>query len=497
MTNNVLPDILDVNVVSPDPLPVELVKPIFATTAFGELSVAQPTPVVQMAANYGLTDKAFSFITGTGSTTAEDSLFKASTGVGADSFATLLTNKQLTYRPGQGALARLTALYTTGVAGSTQVAGLITATDSLAFGYQDADFGIFYAHSGKLELQTLTVTAPAGGAENATITIDGVAYVVPLTAGTVQDNAYEISQSLNSQISTFDFTSNDDTVVSMSILAGPAVGAYAFTSATAVAAWVQDVAGVTTTNDFIIQSSWNRDVFAGLDPTKGNVYQIKFQYLGFGGISFYVENPVTTEFDLVHVIEYANSSVLPSVTNPSFRLGWSATNDTNTTDIVVSGASVGGFIEGEIVVTEDPRSLEANILGLGTVFQLNLLTIRNRIVFGNQRNRAQIFAIKIDGLTESSKGAIMRVVKNADITGDLDYQYLDEEMSIAEFATDNGIVTGGKIISSVPVSTSGVEVDLDKLDVDLQPGETLTVSMRTISGGASDAAVTISFREDL
>ena len=483
--------------VFPNPLPVDLVKPIFSKTAFGELSVAQPTPVVQMAANYGIGDKAFSFTIGAGTVLAEDSLFKCNTTASTGSFASILTNKQLIYRPGQGALARLTALFTTGIVGNQQIAGLITATDSLAFGYQGADFGIFYSHSGKVELQTLTVTAPAGGAENATVTINGTAYIVPLTVGSVQDNAYEIAESLSAQVPMFEFSSNDDTVVTAPVLSGPAIGAYTFTSATATGAFVQDVAGVATTDEFIIQSSWNRDVFASLDPAKGNVYQIRFQYLGFGGISFYIENPVTTEFDLVHVIEYANEHVVTSVTNPSFRIGWATTNTTNATAIEVSGASVGGFVEGNIVLTEDPRSLDAEVIGVGSAAQINMITIRNRIVFGVQRNRAPIIAINVTGFTESSKGAILRVIKNATISGDLDYQYIDKDLSITEFTKDNGLVVGGSVIRSVAVSTAGVEIDLTALDVDLLPGDTLTVSMRTISGAASDAAVTISFREDL
>ena len=487
MSENVLPDVLDVN----------LVSPVFSKTAFGELSVAQPTPVVQMAANYGLGSKAFTFTIGAGVALAENSLFKCQTTASANSFSSILTEKQLIYRPGQGALARLTAMFTAGIAGNQQIAGLITATDALSFGYNGADFGIFYSHSGKIELQTLTITTPAAGAENATVTVNGTGYTVPLTAGTVQDNAYEISESLNAQVPMFEFSSNDDTVISSPTLSGPATGAYAFTSATAIGAWVQDVAGVVNTDEFIDQSSWNRDTFLTLDPTMGNVYQIRFQYLGFGGISFYIENPATTEFDLVHVIEYANQHIVPSVTNPSFRIGWATTNTSNATAIEVSGASAGGFVEGEVVLSEDPRSLEASVIGVGSVAQINMLTIRNRIVFGEQRNRAPILAIGVTGLTESSKGAILRVIKNATITGNLDYQYLDENSSITELALDNGVVAGGDIISSIAVTTAGAEINLSIVDLKLLPGETLTLAMRTISGGASDAAVTISFREDL
>ena len=63
------------------------------------------------------------------------------------------------------------------------------------------------------------------------------------------------------------------------------------------------------------QTSWNTEkMTAGeinsmtLDPTKGNVYEIQFQYLGFGQIEFSVENSSTGAFDVVHVIRFANTS---------------------------------------------------------------------------------------------------------------------------------------------------------------------------------------------
>ena len=63
-------------------------------------------------------------------------------------------------------------------------------------------------------------------------------------------------------------------------------------------------------SDFIAQADWNRDTFESLDPQKGNVYEIKYQYLGFGNIDFYVEG--NNGFVLVHRLEYVNKNILPS-----------------------------------------------------------------------------------------------------------------------------------------------------------------------------------------
>ena len=63
------------------------------------------------------------------------------------------------------------------------------------------------------------------------------------------------------------------------------------------------VTQVTVTDTWIPQVSWNQDPFNGtgasgvvLDPTKGNVYKIQMEWLGFGDINFFIENPNNGDF---------------------------------------------------------------------------------------------------------------------------------------------------------------------------------------------------------
>jgi hypothetical protein len=75
------------------------------------------------------------------------------------------------------------------------------------------------------------------------------------------------------------FTSWNDT---------PRTGTYSLSSATtAVGSFAQTIAGVNPTDVWTAQTAWNgADIFDGngltsvtLDPTKGNVYQIAYQWL--------------------------------------------------------------------------------------------------------------------------------------------------------------------------------------------------------------------------
>lgn len=206
-----------------------------AKTAFGELQVAQMTPVIQITAQYGLRSEVESAVIG-GTAIAEDSKFIVSTGTGANNIASLASTRLATYRAGQGLAARFTSLFTTGVANSSQIAGLVTSESLIGFGYDGAEFGIVLARGGELEQWELQVTGGAGGGgENATITIDGNAYIVPLSSGSPELNAYEISVSLNSQVPGYGFSSVSDTVVVLGQLPDLGAGAFTFSSATATA----------------------------------------------------------------------------------------------------------------------------------------------------------------------------------------------------------------------------------------------------------------------
>lgn len=466
-------------------------------TAFGELSVAEPTPVVQISAQYGLTDEV-SIINNNGGTAYNgDSLFNVSTGTNPLGLSSLNSLKQLAYKAGQGALARFTALFTLGVPNSLQAAGLINSEDAFAFGYLGDAFGILYSKGGKTEHQELTVTTPAGVAENASITVNGVVYVVPLTVGTTNHNAQEIAKSLTAQVPNFLFSANNNVVSSMDLL--PQVNStYSFTSGTAAASWVQQQAGVSPTISLIPKSTWNRDVVEWLDPTKGNVYSIAIQYLGFGNISFFVEDQTDGLPVLVHQIEYTNKNVLPSVGNPTFRIGWLARNLGNTSNLVVSGASAAGFIEGKNIVDTLPRAVESVTSAIDTI-QTNVITIRNRFHFGDKINRADIIPLLISLGTEGNKGAFFRLTANAEFSGDINFTYVDEQNSVAEVSTDQVAITPntGRFVASFLVTQQGKVITSNDFKTRIFPDDQLTLSAAVTATPAAIMTAAAVWQEDL
>lgn len=466
-----------------------------AKTAFGELSVAQPTPVVQIYSQYGLREDVQTLVAEGGTTSALDSNFVLSTGTNAAGLSTILSEKQVVYKAGQGIMCRITALFTTGVANSRQLAGFINAEDAFAFGFNGTDFSILHARNGVTEIQDLQVTTPAAGAEDAIITVGGTGFTVPLTAGTVQHNAFEIANSLNSQVENHTFTSNDDTVTSLHGLPGPE-GSFAFTSATAVAAWTQIAAGVLTTDIYTAQTDWDNPPDFAFDPTKGNVFQIKVQYLGYGGITFFIEDPETSLPILVHTIKYANTATTPSVSNPTFRIGWVAQNQGNTSDLTVKGASAGGFLEGKEHRDERNRTASITATGIGTT-RNTLMVIRNRSTFNNKINRVPIYPTLLIIGTDTTKAAEIHLDIGNTFGGDLDFSFIDEINSVVEIATDNVTTVDGRQVATIRLrSVAPLVLDMQKVLEILLPREELTISGNITSGAASEIDISLIWQED-
>lgn len=475
-------------------------------TAFGELSVADKTPIVQTAAQYGLGAKMRVLTSGTGAAAGanSDSLFYATSGTGAFNFATTFSKRAGAYKAGMGLLGEFTMVCESPIADAVQRAGFVNATDGYEFGYLGTEFGIFYRHHGQQDIRELQLTVAAGGAETATVQIDGTNYNVSLTGGgTVNDDAREIADSLTAETTgpaaLWAFQQVGDTVVSRDLVAGTNSGSFSYSSTgTSAGTWSQVVAGVSVTEEFTAQSDWNGiDVSSWFNPLFGNVYQIQMQYLGFGNIFFAIEDPETGHFVGVHEIKYPNSNLIPSVANPSFRIGWTAGNRGATTTKTVSGGSCAVFVEGQRIFTEAARSLSNTKAGVGTT-ATNLLTIENREVYGTKVNLASVIPILVTAETDSTKGAVIEINIGASVAGDTDFEYVNETESVVIYDTAGTTVTDGQNIATFLLGPSGTnELDLSKYNIELLPGEAMTISGRVTSGASSDVGASIVWQEDI
>ncbi len=473
----------------------EKVKLDTSESAFGDQIVALETPFVQSAPVYNLLPSNFRSYTATGGGAGvESKMFKANSGTSAGGYGAVQSFRSLNYKSGFGGVAKFTALFESNAASSWQGAGLVNLGDELSFGYNGTDFGIWHRHSGVAEVRTVTVTGAAGGSENLTLTLNGTGYTVPLTSGSVNHNAYEIADYINSSVTGWDADQVDDTVIISASSDAAKSGSYSFSSSTATGTIAQTTAGATKTSTHVAQSSWNGQSVT-ITPSNLNVYRIRYAYLGGGGIFFDVMDPDTCSFVNVHTIKVPNSGTSPSLSNPSLRFGLYAVNLTNTTDLIVRSASCDLAVQGTPNETRNPRAIQ-HTQSVGSSFT-NILTLRNRRTYNGEINQVEIAPKIITFSGEGSKNWEVEVRATTDPGVEQNFTAAGNNL-VSDYDTTSATVTGGRLIAAVSAAPNdSTMIDLEKLRVRMPPSLHLVIQAKRSGGSSNDATATITYYEDL
>lgn len=501
------------NKVGGDTKPVAILEP---TAAFGEVSVAALTPIIQLQFPYSVNPRLVKSISGgSGTSSVSESLLTVSTGTTTNSHEMVESIEHAKYHPGQGTLPRWTAVYdSVGVAGTTAYAGLLNDEDGVGFGRQGTTFGVLLRHNGRIEYQTLTITNGATSqAGNITINLDGVGTAVAVENG---DSIQDVVRAINAVAFDQWFDSAVGIAVEFSShLASDKTGLFSLVdigSTGVVGAFVEAVQGAEPTDDFIAQADWNIDNLDGdgdaanatgmlLDPSKGNVYEVQFQWLGFGSIEYQIENPVTGRFVHVHTIQYANANTATSMQNPTLPLALLVDNGATTSNITVQTSSMAVFTEG--IIDESGQGIPNGAAGSADgdlTTEQPVLCIRNKNVFQGVENRVE-WAPKI--LTFSGIGAggakftTLRAVINPTVLGGpVSWSDISTATSVIEIDTSATTRTGGSVVAIFDFgkTVNAFVLDLTTFTVNQVPGEVVCFTVQT-DGGTIDTDVALIWRE--
>lgn len=467
-------------------------------SGFGELSVAENNPFIQATAAYNLIPANFrSYTTTGGSVSAVTQEFRTAIDTTSGASAELKSFRSIKYKAGQGGLARFTGRFTPGVANSYQVVGALSPTDGFGFGYNGTEYGLLHRHGGENELRSLQITSGATGSENASVTIDGTLYTIPITSGTVQVNAHEIATYLNTNLSGWDVQATNDKVRILKRNAVAVVGAFSFSSATATGTWSQTTAGATPTNGWVARTAWNKWQFPDIVPLNGNVYQVSYQYLGYGVINYSVEDPITGQFRNVHRIQWANANTGTSITNPSLPIGMETASTGSTTALTTYSASMAGFTQGNELKTRNPRAYR-NTKTSVTTTPTNIFTLRNRMDYGGRRNEVEIQPLFLTAFTDSAKGATIELRTQATVAGNHNFQENGTNLVSEIDTTGTTVSSDGRLLASIVIgSGDSAKIDLDSFRISIPPTLRLVISGRVNSGAAADITVGLTWYEDV
>lgn len=497
----------DVTAVTPLPVDTQL-----QLAAFGALSVSELTPLVNVEFSYVIHPNIVNTRLNHGTAVVDSNRMKLSTGAAANQSAQLFTKVPVKYYSGVGARGRFSALYTAGVVGSKQLVGIGDAGDGYFVGFNGADFGFLRRSGGNPEIRSITVTARSLTAENITITLDGDAdatvAVSDATAGDVTTTANEIAAHDYSNLGRgWKAIANGAIVNFISYNSQPRNGIYSLSGATnAVATTSQKLAGNTPTDTWVKQTEWNADRFlqstdpdnspanVTLDPTKGNVFQIKYQWLGFGQINLYIEHPEDGQLELAHSINYANANTVPSINSPTLPLCALVENTSNTTDMVLYSSSMAGFAEGKIPEQSEVKHTHIIDVTFSSTAIVPAITLHNNGVFAGRLNRVRMKIKSISVQVISGKPAVIQLIKEATLTGASFSDHSTGE-SVALIDTTAVGTTNGEVINAFSVAS--LDEKEKTVPLSIEPTKFITIAGAQAAAGTDTVAkIIVNWEED-
>jgi len=492
-----------------------------ASGPFGTSLVSEAIPNAQAAFIYTVNNIQWvTSSTGTGaSVTAVHGLMSCSSGNLSNSSADVRLLRGLKYRPGQGSICRLTSIFDAGVTDTLQLAGVGNQESGYYFAMSGSSFGILHREKSAREIRKFTITSAPAGAATLVVTLAGSAITISINGGaSVNQTSYQISQIDYSQVgSGWTAESIDGTVYFVSNIPGPHAGTFSITNAgVSIATAAVTQTGVLPTQTFVSQSNWNIDTMDGngqsryvMDPQKGNVYGIGFQYLGFGNSFFSVENPNTGLLTACHMIKRAGQNTVTNIRNPHMTARWTAINSGSAaSNVTVKGASAAVFTEGQVLRNIGPAfATSVERIGASLDIDTNLvpvMTIRANSIFQDKCCYADldVFNLSVGSDIGSASSTILLKVfiyRNAGLGGPVNFQHLDSSRSIAAIdtaATSLTVNAKTQLVKTFIVAANdSIVLSLERENFFLSAGETLTIAAQT-NKNTSDAIFSISWFED-
>lgn len=446
-------------------------------SSFGEPIAVTIDPIIQLDALYGFDPREFELLTAsTGSTESTGTLFKTHTGTGAFGYGVIRSNRILRYRPGQGALLRFTAGFDNPQANVTLRAGFFTQEQSLMVGYDGTKFGVLRQSGGKAEIRKLTISA--GGTGNTTITLNGVSTNVAIASSDTTVVAKTIA---NASFTGWIAEQLDNTVSFLATSLGARPGTYSL-SGTGTGTFTTSQAGLADVTNWTYQEDFNIDKLDGtgtsgitLDPTKLNIYQINFRWLGAGEIRYAIENSLNGDMIFFHHEHYSNRNTDVHINNPSFRIGYVAANLTaNTiTDAHTYGASMMAAIEGQTKETAFPTGIISDVktsLSSGTYH--SVISLKNSTIYQNKVNMRLVLLKKMTvSVTSNGPTRLYLVLKGTKSTGHTwnkiaNYSAVIQDITAGTFTFANEHPMAA---FTLPANGSAI-LDLEDLKITIPPG---------------------------
>lgn len=271
--------------------------------------------------------------------------------------------------------------------------------------------------------------------------------------------------------------------------------------------------------NWVPQASWNGDTCDGngasglnWNPTYGVPVMIKYPYLGYGDIEFFVENAATGRWVLCHTIRYSNTTATTQLANPSLRILGFTKNSAATAGVATYCGSVGAFVSGVRSFTGNPKwAWDASKAGVTT--ENDILSIRSATTYNGMANRGliRLQSLSASGYSNTAGLVTIRFKINASVTSfgtpaAISGTTADGGVtitsgnSVASYETAGTTISGGTYVYNTNFSvgqngSGGAFIDLIPYEIYIAPAEVLTVTGAATS--STTIGVSLNWSEDI
>jgi hypothetical protein len=251
----------------------------------------------------------------------------------------------------------------------------------------------------------------------------------------------------------------------------------------------------------VSRQNWNRDKADGTTSSLNitnweyiNSFQIEAQY-GGGAICYFIQNPATSSFELVHVVNSIDTSRISMCTDPAYQCiiyqEYTADTLALTTDDYIGMCFYSLFLEGTVMTPYDRFGYDASAIGV--TLEQNILTLQCYVPYYNSANHDSIDIDILSVSSDGTKAVLIKLYRNCILTNPVFTPIYTDYIasSVDTVGVFGGLGTGIELFSFVLSKVDSTIINLHDLHTHIDPGSYLTITATSIAN--TDVTVSIGY----
>lgn len=251
---------------------------------------------------------------------------------------------------------------------------------------------------------------------------------------------------------------------------------------------------------FVPRSSWLGDKLDGtgpsgfdLDPTKVNIYQVSYGWLGIAPIIFSVYTGHLTGWVVCHWIDRINTVAVPHLHNPTLPMAMEVVRGAGagTAASIRSSSWKAGVVGGYQEAPSADRWFSYTSLAFTVTAGVNnnVFTIRNKSTYQGVNNHviAELAIVAFENSTNKSMAIYGN--KGATLAGNSAYADINTANSVMEVSTGGTVTVGTRGPATVLRKDADVRTDVRNTGIFIYPGQAFTFEVVPDAGAVGTMSI--------